>query len=250
MGAKLAFRNNPPIYLRENREVEMRLKDLCADEMPREKMLSKGTGALTNTELLAILLRTGRDGMNVIDMARELIVSGGGTLGGIAEMSIERLCQISGIGPGKAVAIAAAFELGRRTAAETAECVNEPLSNSGKVFRIMLPLTRDLDHEECWALYLNRANHLISKEMMSSGGLDSTVMDCKMIVRKALEKKASGVILVHNHPSGSPQPGRADIKQTDLLKKALSTCDISLIDHVVIADSSYYSFADECCYSF
>ena len=170
----------------------MRLKDLCADEMPREKMLSKGTGALTNTELLAILLRTGRDGMNVIDMARELIMSGGGSLGGIAEMSIERLCEISGIGPGKAVTIAAAFELGRRVAAESADNLNEPLSSSNKVFRIMLPLTRDLDHEECWALYLNKSNRLIGKEMLTSGGLDSTVIDNKTIIRKAIEKKEIG----------------------------------------------------------
>lgn len=223
----------------------MRLKDLCADEMPREKMLSKGTGALTNTELLAILLRTGRDGMNVIDMARELIVSGGGTLGGIAEMSIERLCQISGIGPGKAVAIAAAFELGRRTAAETAECVNEPLSNSGKVFRIMLPLTRDLDHEECWALYLNKSNRLICKEMLTSGGLDSTIIDNKSIIRKAIEKKASGLILVHNHPSGNPYPSTSDIEQTMSLNKAMKTCELSLVDHIIIGKRSYYSFADE-----
>ena len=104
---------------------------------------------------------------------------------------------------------------------------------------------KSLDHEECWILYLNRGNYLTGKEMMSSGGLESTVMDCKMIVRKALEKKASGIILVHNHPSGNPLPGTADITQTQALKKALSTCDISLMDHVIIAANSYFSFADE-----
>ena len=111
--------------------------------------------------------------------------------------------------------------------------------------RVMLPLLRDLDHEECWALFLNRANILIGKEMMSKGGLEATVMDCKMIARRALEKKASSVILVHNHPSGSALPGSADVNQTAILRKALSTCDISLTDHVVISDKGYYSFADE-----
>jgi DNA repair protein RadC len=231
--------------LHAKREADMRLKDLCADEMPREKMQTKGSGALTNTELLAILLRTGRDGLNVIDMARELIMSGGGTLGGIAEMSIERLCEISGIGPGKAVAIAAAFELGRRVAAESAESLNEPLSCSNKAFRIMQPLTRDLDHEECWALYLNKSNRLICKEMLTSGGLDSTVIDNKTIIRKAIERKASGLILVHNHPSGNPYPSTADINQTLSLNKAMKTCEISLVDHIIIGKSSYYSFADE-----
>ena len=183
--------------------------------------------------------------MNVIDMARELIMSGGGSLGGIAEMSIERLCEISGIGPGKAVTIAAAFELGRRVAAESADSPNEPLSSSNKVFRIMLPLTRDLDHEECWALYLNKSNRLIGKEMLTSGGLDSTVIDNKTIIRKAIEKKASGLILVHNHPSGNPYPSVSDINQTMSLNKAMKTCELSLVDHIIIGKSSYYSFADE-----
>ena len=109
----------------------------------------------------------------------------------------------------------------------------------------MSPILRGLDHEECWVLFLNRANTLISKEIMSKGGLESTVIDCKMIARRAMEKKASSVILVHNHPSGSALPGQADIKQTGSLKKALATCDICLMDHVIIADDSFYSFADE-----
>ena len=223
----------------------MRLKDLCADEMPREKMLSKGASALSNTELLAILLRTGRSGTNVVDLAREMLKSGDGTLAAIAEMNIGKLCRIRGIGPGKAITVAAAFELGRRAATESAQDSCEQMDSPLKVFRIMNPITRDLDHEECWILLLNKANRLIAKEMISSGGLDSTVIDNKAIIRRAIDRKASAVILVHNHPSGSAMPSKADITQTQMLGKALKTCDLALLDHVIIARNSYYSFADE-----
>ena len=223
----------------------MRLKEMCADEMPRERMLAKGAGALSNVELLAILLRTGRDGQNVIDMARELLQSGDGSLAGIAEMSIDRLRSINGIGPSKAVTIAAAFELGRRTSLKAALDSGGSLSSPQKVFEIMQPLIRDLDHEECWVLFLSKANRMIAREMVSSGGLDSTVIDNRAIIRKALDKKASALILVHNHPSGSALPSRADITQTQALNKALKTCDLSLMDHIIISRDAYYSFADE-----
>lgn len=223
----------------------MRLKDLCADEMPREKMIEKGAGALSNVELLAILLRVGRNGMNVIDVARELLRNGDGTLSSVAEMSVDKLCEVGGVGPSKAVAVAAAFELGRRAAVESAARSEEPMSSPRKVFGIMQPVVKDLDHEQCWALFLNKANRLISREMISSGGLDSTVIDNRAIIRKALDKKASAIILVHNHPSGSALPSKADIVQTQVLSKALKICDLSLLDHVIIAKASYYSFADE-----
>jgi DNA repair protein RadC len=223
----------------------MKIKDLCADERPREKMLDKGAEALSNAELMAILLRTGTEKMNVIDVARQVLKSGEGKLNEIASMSVDVLCRINGIGPSKAVTLAAAFELGRRCASETATEIRTVITSPKTVFRIMSPILRGLDHEECWVLFLNRANTLISKEIMSKGGLESTVIDCKMIARRAMEKKASSVILVHNHPSGSALPGQADIKQTGSLKKALATCDICLMDHVIIADDSFYSFADE-----
>ena len=223
----------------------MKLKDFCADEMPREKMICKGASALSNTELLAILLRTGRGGMNVIDMARELLQSGDGSLNGIAGMSLERLEAISGIGPGKAVTIAAAFELGRRVNIETAENCCEHISSAKKVFRIMQPIMKDLDHEECWVIFLNKANRFIGKEMISRGGLDSTIIDNRSIIRKAIDRKATGLILVHNHPSGSALPSTADISQTQALNRALKTCDLALVDHVVISKGEYYSFADE-----
>ena len=223
----------------------MKLKEMCPDEMPREKMMTKGAEALSNTELIAILLRTGRGGANVIDVAREMLMSGGGRLVGLADMSMERLCRIEGIGPGKAVTVAAAFELGRRIAAETESSAKTPLSSPKTVYRIMIPHMKHLDHEECWALFLNKANRLIHKEMISQGGIESTIIDNRIIIRKALDRKATGVILVHNHPSGSALPSVEDIRQTQSLNKALKTCDLSMLDHVVIARDSYYSFADE-----
>lgn len=223
----------------------MRLKDLCLDDRPREKMVEKGSAALSNAELLAIMIRTGTGKMNVVDVARALLAEAEGRLNSIADMSMEKLCSVSGIGPSKAVTIAAAFELGKRCAMELAVPEKVAVSSPKVVFRMMLPLLRGLDHEECWAIFLNRANFVLGKERMSVGGLESTVMDIKAILRRALERKASGVILVHNHPSGSAMPGHADIKQTGALKKALQTCEIHLIDHVVIAEDSWYSFADE-----
>ncbi len=215
------------------------------DERPREKMLARGADALSNAELLAILLRTGTGKMNVIDVSREVLKAAGGKLNGIASMSVERLCDIGGIGPTKAVTLAAAFELGRRAAAESIIDSKTAISSSKTVFRMMLPNLKGLDHEECWILFLNRANYLISKEKVSSGGLDSTTLDTKTITRKALEKKATGIIVVHNHPSGSSIPGNADIEATRQLERALRTCDISLLDHVIIAENNYYSFSDE-----
>lgn len=223
----------------------MRMKDLCLDDRPREKMLEKGPGALSNAELLAIMIRTGTEKMNVVDVARTLMASAEGRLNAIADMPVERLCSVSGIGRSKAVTIAAAFELGRRCSMELAVPDKVAVSSPKVVFRMMLPFLRGLDHEECWVMFLNRANYVLGKERMSVGGLESTVVDVKAILRRALERKATGIILVHNHPSGSAMPGQADIRQTAILKNALQTCEIQLIDHVVVAEDSWYSFADE-----
>ena len=208
-------------------------------------MLEKGPGALSNAELLAIMIRTGTEKMNVVDVARTLLASAEGRLNAIADMPVERLCSVSGIGRSKAVTIAAAFELGRRCSMELAVPDKVAVSSPKVVFRMMLPFLRGLDHEECWVMFVNRAHYVLGKERMSVGGLESTVVDVKAILRRALERKATGIILVHNHPSGSAMPGQADIRQTAILKNALQTCEIQLIDHVVVAEDSWYSFADE-----
>ena len=223
----------------------MKIKDLCAEERPREKMLARGADALTNAELLAILLRTGTGGRNVVDVSRELLKSCNERLGEMASMSAERLRQVDGIGPGKAVTVMAAIELGRRLALETGMELAVRLDSPAKVYRIMLPLMRDLDHEECWALFLNRVNSLIAKEKMTFGGQDFTLFDKRVIIRRALERKATSLILVHNHPSGNPYPSVEDINQTKELHRALSSCGLQLLDHVIVAGASYYSFSDE-----
>ena len=231
------------IYLKK--KIRMKMKELCPDERPREKMLEKGAAALSNVELLAILLRSGSAEKNAVDLAREVLKNAGGRLGAIMCMSSDRLCSINGIGSSKAAAVTAAFELGRRASLEAIVEEKRSISKPKEVFRLMLPILRGIDHEECWGLFLNRANYITAKECLSKGGLDSTVLDIKSTVRKALEKMASGMILVHNHPSGSPMPGESDLQQTRNLKKALETCGISLIDHIIVAEDSFYSFADE-----
>ena len=226
-------------------EKSMKLKELNKQERPREKMMARGANALTDVELLAILLRTGTSTRNVVDVARELLRTADDRLGSVAAMSLDRLRQVEGIGPSKAVAVAAAFELGRRLALEVGMENVPRMDSPAKVYRVMLPLLRDLDHEECWVLFLNKSNGLISKERMTSGGQDFTVMDKRVVVRRAIEKKSASIILVHNHPSGNAMPSVEDINQTRDLGRALSACGLQLLDHVIVAGASYYSFSDE-----
>lgn len=221
------------------------MKELCEDDRPREKMMRTGAANLSNAELLAILLRTGTGQMNVLEVAREILREADGRLTEVAGMSVERLCHVDGIGPGKAVTVAAAFELGKRVAVEDGVDKMPQMDSPHRVYMNMLPQLRDIRHEECWVLFLNHANRLIGKEMVSKGGMDSTSVDKRVILRRALDRKASGIILVHNHPSGSPYPSVEDIRQTRELGKALASCDLHLVDHVIVSGRSYYSFSDE-----
>ena len=223
----------------------MRIKDLCPDERPREKLRRRGAKALSNAELLAILLGSGTGGKNVTEVAQELMVNAGGRLTLLGAMPLERLMAHKGLGEVRAITIAAALELGRRTFEEEAVIDRRSITSPQLVYRLMLPCLKNLDHEECWGLFLNRSNFLISKEMITSGSLESTLIDSGRILRKAIEKQCSGVILVHNHPSGSPQPGQADIHQTEVLRRALEAVGIRLTDHVVIANNAYYSFSED-----
>lgn len=223
----------------------MKLKELNKQERPREKMIARGANALTDVELLAILLRTGTARSNVVDVARDLLRSADDRLGEVAAMSLEKIRQVDGIGPSKAVAVAAAFELGRRLSLEAGTENVTRMDSPAKVYRMMLPLMRDLDHEECWALFLGKSNGLLAKERMTAGGQDFTLVDKRVVIRRAIERKASGVILVHNHPSGSPMPSVEDINQTRDLNRALSACGLQLVDHVIVAGGGFYSFSDE-----
>ncbi len=225
----------------------MKLKELNIEERPRERLIAKGSSALGNAELLAILLRTGSGNKNVLEMSHELLAAAG-SLTELSAMSIDKMQAIGGIGKNKAATVTAAFELGRRFAAEGSRSPCRAITNASQIFSIMFPVLKGIDHEECWILYLNRANHILYKEKVSTGGLSSTTIDTNSILRKAIEKKADGIILVHNHPSGNPQPGKADVVETERLKKAAETFSISMLDHVIISDSGYYSFADQMLY--
>ena len=223
----------------------MKIRDLCAEERPREKMIERGAVSLSKAELLAILLRTGTGNKNVIEVAQTILSRVDGELDALAGMSIDVLCETEGVGVGKAVSIVAAFELARRWFSEEGVTRRRKISSPEEVFRMMYPLLRDLESEECWVIYLNNANVYLGKERLSVGGTEATVLDSKVVLRKACEKKASGIILVHNHPSGNAYPSPADITRTRAIRNALKACEMSLIDHVVIGSCNYYSFSDE-----
>ncbi|MCI5719800.1 MAG: DNA repair protein RadC [Bacteroidales bacterium] len=208
-------------------------------------MFSKGAGAMSNAELLAILIGSGTKEENVLEVSNKLLKISGGKLSDIASMDPGQITSVNGIGKNKYAAIAAAFELGRRCALEEPGIEKNSITNAGMVYRIMIPHMKGLNHEECWVLLLNRANYVIHKEMIGLGGITSTTVDTKIIMKKALDKKACGIILVHNHPSSNPRPGKMDMEVTSSLKKASQTFDISLIDHVIVSDDSYYSFAED-----
>ena len=220
------------------------IKTWKEEERPREKLMLQGAAALTNAELLAILLHAGTREKSAVDLAREVLSRCSGRLDELSRRQAGAMMDVAGIGPAKATTILATFELARRLAAEIPE-EDLTIRSSGTVARMMAPFLRNLAHEECWVLYLNRGSKLIGKEKVSSGGLSSTVIDIKIIVKKAVERLSSGLILVHNHPSGNPQPGEQDRAQTEALRKAAAVFDITLTDHVIIGRKKYYSFSDE-----
>lgn len=222
------------------------IKTWVEEERPREKLMHKGSSSLTNAELLAILLQSGTREMSAVDLAREMIASAEGRLSRLAGLGTSQLTRMDGIGPAKAAIVQAAFELARRLEAEIPED-EFTLRNPETVARMMTPLLALLPHEECWVIYLNGAGRLIGKEKVSQGGMSATVLDIKIIVKKAVERLASGIILVHNHPSGNPSPGAQDRIQTEALRKAAAVFDIALIDHVIIGKKKYFSFSDENC---
>lgn len=211
-------------------------------------MLRLGAGQLSNAELLAILVRTGTRGENVIDLCQRLLSLAGGSLVRLMQMPLPEIRSIKGLGGSKALPLLAAFELGRRFLSEEMTVEKRTIVAPAQVFRLMIPVLKGLQTEECWIVCLNSANYVISRRKMSAGGINATVMDVKEIVSHALSVKAVSLILVHNHPSGNPRPGSEDLRLTAQLKAALSQFNISLVDHVVVSDDSYYSFTDEAVY--
>lgn len=231
----------------------MKILDICESERPREKMLALGPKSLGNAELLAVLLRTGTHrgtgdkatSESAIDIANRLLSLAGGSLLKLACMSAREISAVPGIKSGKAMGILAAMELGRRFMAESPGLRKTPLTDAGMVYDLMRPQLKGLTHEECWVIMLNNARYVTGKRRMTQGGSSSTTIDVKDIVRQALDMKASAIILVHNHPSGNPRPGKADMDETLALKQASESMDMPLLDHVIVCDDCYFSFSDE-----
>ena len=223
----------------------MKIKEIGLEDRPREKMLRQGSSALTNSELLAIMIRTGTGRHNALDIAHEVMTAGEGRLSGVLSLGIDGLKRIDGIGDDKAVSILAALETGRRYFEENSGVDARHITSPEEIYLLMIPVLKNLDHEEAWVLFLSSRHRLIRKEKLSSGGDISTFINCKDVVRKALECKAASVVLVHNHPSGIPEPGKEDVTVTELLHNSLRVMNIRLLDHVIVSDGCYFSFADD-----
>jgi DNA repair protein RadC len=205
--------------------------------------LYNGTAALSDAELLGILISSGTRNKSAVDLGRELLAVADNNLNSLGKLSIADLRKLHGIGKARAVTIAAALELGRRrNLSESPESMQ--IKCSGDVALIFRPLLSDLPHEEFWILFLNRSNRVIGRMKLSQGGVSGTVTDVRMIMKKAIEYLASGIIVCHNHPSGNLNPSEADSKITQKIKEAGSLMDIQLLDHLIISDKDYYSFAD------
>lgn len=220
------------------------IQDWAVEDRPREKFLERGPESLSDAELLAILIRAGNRDENAIELARRVLRGAENSLKNLNGFTFEDLKRFRGIGIGKALSIMAAFELGKRCQMESTPAMPQVYS-SVTAAAIVIPLLKDLHHEECWVLYLNKSNKLLGKERISKGGLDTTVVDVRIIIKKALQKNACHLILVHNHPSGNRYAGDADKIQTNKLQKAAQMCDIKLVDHIIVAGENYFSFADE-----
>ncbi|MEJ2583730.1 MAG: DNA repair protein RadC [Robiginitalea sp.] len=220
------------------------IKSWCASERPRERLLHKGAAHLTDAELLAILLGSGTQKENALSLARRVLGNEPAPLRNLGRMTASRLMGFKGIGPGKAVIVLAAMELARRYAYCPAPR-NRPVRQSRDAYEQLRPLLSDLMHEEFWVLYLNNANRVQNSFQLSKGGLTGTLVDVRLILKKALELGAVGLILAHNHPSGNLRPSKADLQITRKTKKAAALMDIRLLDHLIVHGSEYYSFADE-----
>ena len=220
------------------------LKTWSVEDRPREKVIANGVQYLSDSELLAILLGSGTRNMTAVELARQILLKSANSLHELGKQNISDLVGFKGIGPAKAITLLAAMELGRRRSA-TQQTERIPVKSSETVFNLFHPILGDLDHEEFWLLMLNRANRVLGKFKVSQGGLSGTVIDTRIILKKALDNLASSIVVCHNHPSGNNQPSDADVKITEKLKKAAEMLEIKLLDHVIIADKSYFSFADE-----
>jgi DNA repair protein RadC len=223
---------------------KLNIKEWAVEDRPREKLMANGPRSLSDAELIAILIGSGNQKETAVELSRRILSSVENDLNELGLKGIGYLQKFNGIGEAKAITIVAALELGKRRK-ESGSLDRNKITSSKDVADIFMPLLVDLPHEEFWILLLNRGNKVLDKQMVSQGGISGTVIDVRLILKTAVEKLASSIILCHNHPSGTLEPSEADIKITDKLKKAGELMDIPVLDHVIIGKNKHYSFADE-----
>ena len=219
------------------------IREWAREERPRERLIGQGSGVLSDAELLAVLLGSGTQTATAVDLARGLLRASGDGFWGLARFSAERLQQFRGIGPAKAAVVAATLEIARRFAEPPVAAA--PIRESRDAYLLLKPLLAHLEHEEFWVLCLNNANRVLTSFQLSKGGITGTLVDVRIILKKALETGAVGLILAHNHPSGNLRPSKADRQITQKISKASATMDIRVLDHLIVSGAEYYSFADE-----
>jgi len=220
------------------------IKQWNEDDRPREKLLNKGKISLSDAELIAILIGSGNREESAVELSKKILSSIDNSLNELGKLKVNDLTKFKGIGEAKAISIITALELGRRRRLE--EALEKPkISSSKSVFDVMQPIIGELQHEEFWIIFLNNANKIQLKTQMSKGGITGTLVDTRLIFKRALELAATGLILCHNHPSGTLKPSTSDINLTNKIKKGGDVLDIKVLDHIIITEKKYYSFADE-----
>lgn len=220
------------------------IKAWAEEDRPREKLLNRGKQHLSDAELLAILLGSGSREETAVGLAQRILKGQDNNLNELGKCGLSELTKFKGVGEAKAISIIAAMELSRRR--QLADIKERPqIRSSRDAYNLIAPILMDLQHEEFWILLLNRSNRVIGRECISTGGVSGTVVDAKIVFRKALEAVASSIILSHNHPSGNLKPSQADIDLTRKLRRAGEHLDISVLDHLIISERGFYSFADE-----
>lgn len=223
--------------------MSLKITDWAVEDRPREKLAMKGTSSLSDAELLAILISSGTRNKSAVDLGRELLSLVNNNLNSLGKLSIADLKKIRGIGQARAVIIAAALELGRRRKLAEIPAARQ-IKCSKDAAEIFQPVLGDLSHEEFWILYLNRSNKVIEKMKLSHGGISGTVTDVRLVMKRAVECLASGIIVCHNHPSGNTNPSESDNKITRKIREAGNLMDIQLLDHLIVTEKDYYSYAD------
>ncbi|TXE07419.1 JAB domain-containing protein [Gelidibacter salicanalis] len=220
------------------------IKNWSQHDQPREKLRDKGKAALSDAELMAILLGSGSRNESAVELSKRILASTDNNLSALGKLSLKQLMHFKGIGEAKALTIVAALELGRRRRGEEA-LQHYKIESSQSVFELMQPLIGELPHEEFWIIYLNNSNKVIQKIQLSKGGITGTLVDVRLVLKTAIEVGAVGIILAHNHPSGTLKPSEADKQITQKLKTAAQSLDIKILDHLIITENAFYSFADE-----